>query len=53
MNPNGEKFVDFEYWCPKCQHEKTADEDLPCRDCLENTVNQYSTKPTEWKEKEK
>ena len=50
MNQNGEKIVDFHYWCPKCtEFERPEDED-PCRECLENSVNTYSTKPVYWKE---
>lgn len=52
MNTNGEKFVDFEAWCPKCKHEKTSEIDLPCRECLDEPVNQNSTKPVRWEEKE-
>lgn len=51
MNTNGEKFVDFFKWCPLCKHEKVSDKDEPCRDCLEGTVNEYSTKPVCWEEK--
>ena len=52
MNTNGEKFVNFHYWCEKCKHFEKDEKDLPCRECLDEPVNQNSTKPVRWEEKE-
>lgn len=52
MNNEGEKFVNFRLYCPKCKdYESRADED-PCNDCLEHPVNMYSEKPVRYTEKE-
>lgn len=45
-------FVDFKYWCPKCEHADKEAVDDPCNDCLGYYVNDDSRKPVMWKEKE-
>lgn len=52
MAINNEKIVEFETYCPKCEHyEKTESED-PCWDCLGITSNANSRKPIAFKKKE-
>lgn len=49
-----EHIVEFDKYCNKCKH-KTEDEndvDCPCYDCLVITVNTYSHKPINFKERE-
>lgn len=53
MNENGEKFVNFRLYCPKCKNYEVAQDEEPCNECLENTVNVYSEKPINYKEREK
>lgn len=46
------KIVEFDKWCPKCEHwEKREDED-PCFDCLNQGWNEDSHKPILYKEKD-
>ena len=49
---NDEKIVNFQYWCEMCEHFEKPEEDLPCRDCLDEPVNVNSTKPILWEMKE-
>lgn len=52
MNTEGEKFVNFRLYCPKCAHYTVKAEDEPCNSCLESPVNTYSEKPVNFKAKE-
>lgn len=52
MNADGEKFVNFRLYCPKCKYYDLKQDEEPCNECLENPTNQYSTKPVMYKEKE-
>lgn len=45
--------VYFDQFCPKCKHEKVAEKDYPCNECLEEAVNVNSHKPVKFEEKEK
>ena len=49
---SGIKFVDFFTYCKTCKHEKYPEEAVPCSECLSEPVNQNSSKPVCWKEKE-
>lgn len=42
---NHELFVEFDKYCPTCQHEKNVETDSPCDECLEHPVNLNSNKP--------
>lgn len=46
------KEVYFEIYCPKCEHHEKTEQEDPCWDCLNNPVNEYSHKPTHYKEKD-
>lgn len=48
-----DKEVYFHIYCPKCEHEKDDESDTnsPCYDCLADTVNEWSHKPTFYKPK--
>lgn len=37
------KEVDFEYYCPRCEHYETVETEEPCCECLEHCFN-YNTK---------
>ena len=52
MNENGEKFVNFRIYCPKCKHYEVAQDEEPCNECLTNPVNVNSIKPVKYEEKE-
>ena len=49
---NYQKEVLFGTYCSKCKHEKKAETDDPCEDCLNHPVNTYSHKPVDFEEKE-
>lgn len=40
-----ELFVAFDQYCGTCQHEKLAENEFPCGECLEHPVNHESHKP--------
>lgn len=46
-----EKEVYFHVWCPKCEYDKTPENEDPCWDCLNEPVNIESHKPVKFKEK--
>mgnify|MGYP005610237461 FL=1 len=50
MNDNY-KEVRFDIYCDKCEYCDTEEAEEPCRECLQNPVNQYSLKPIKFKEK--
>lgn len=45
--------VNFQEWCPKCEHYKLKECEDPCHDCLNQPVNDDSRKPVMFKEGEK
>lgn len=47
------KEVDFKHYCPKCEHAKLNEAQMPCDECLEYFFNDGSQKPIHYKEKEK
>lgn len=47
------KEVDFEKYCKTCKYEKLDGFQSPCNECLENSMNIQTSKPTEWVKKEK
>ena len=46
------KEVNFYLYCETCKHKELEETDEPCCDCLADTVNLYSHKPTKWEEGE-
>lgn len=44
--------VDFHKWCPSCKDKsaKEDDYDKECNECLEDYKNEYTDKPTHWRE---
>ena len=47
-----DKEVYFNEYCSKCEHEKKAENESPCDDCLEYPSNTYSHKPVRFEPKE-
>ena len=45
--------VDFRKYCKTCQYQKLKETEHPCDECLEEPINQYTSKPVHWKEKSK
>lgn len=43
------KEVYFDQYCKTCAHKDIPESEDPCHECLNNPVNLYSHKPTEWK----
>lgn len=43
------KEVYFHEFCKTCKHEKKAETEDPCYDCLMEPVNLYSHKPVKYK----
>lgn len=52
IHDNEFKEVYFHEYCKQCVHKDVKEEDDPCRECLDNPINSYSHKPTEFKAKE-
>lgn len=48
---DGMKEVYFDQYCKTCKHEKLAESEEPCAECLDECVNQNSHKPVRWEEK--
>ncbi len=42
----------FDEYCKTCCYEEMEENCDSCGECLENAVNLYSHKPTNWKAKE-
>ena len=42
--------VNFQEWCPKCEHFKLAEHEDPCHDCLNQPINDDSRKPIMFKD---
>ena len=47
------KEVYFYQYCKTCKYCDHKETDDPCDECLTETMNEYSHKPVNWKEKEK
>lgn len=47
------KEVYFNEYCNTCKHEKTAEKDEPCAECLSYPANVYSHKPINYEKDEK
>lgn len=48
-----DKIVDFEKYCKTCTHCDVKEVEDPCNECLDNPVNQHTTKPIKYEEDEK
>lgn len=49
----GMKIVEFDKYCPKCEHKNLSESERPCSECLEEPARQYSHKPAKFEEKGK
>ena len=47
------KEVYFNGYCHDCVHKDKDESEEPCDECLENSVNEYSHKPVNFKKQEK
>lgn len=52
MYGDDQKIVDFEKYCPKCEHYPKSESEDPCWECLDTPTNTWSHKPVNFKEKE-
>lgn len=52
MELGPEKIVDFHEWCDKCEYKDREEKEDPCFDCLADPTNEYSHRPTKYKEKD-
>lgn len=43
------KEVRFDRWCSKCKYKNLKENEDPCWDCLDEPVNENSTKPLYFK----
>lgn len=50
---NPYKIVYFGDYCKTCKHSKKKQEEHPCFECLDNSVNLYSHKPVKYEEDRK
>ena len=48
---NGEKIVEYDKYCEKCEYSKLQENEEPCDSCLLEPVNAFSHKPVKFKEK--
>lgn len=46
------KIADFDKYCKKCKHWEKGENEDPCFDCLCDSVNYNTHKPTKFEEKE-
>ena len=46
-----QKIVKFDEYCKQCEHEKKAENEDPCWDCLTIPVNEDSYRPTQFSPK--
>ena len=46
------KIVDYDLYCPECQHWDAPSTDDPCDECLRECTNLNSHRPINFKEKE-
>ena len=46
------KEVYFGQYCRTCIHFELGEDEDPCHDCLNNSVNVYSHKPVNWESEE-
>ena len=51
MQPNELKEVDFYKYCKTCQYKNAQESEEPCCYCVAEPINQWSHKPTKWKER--
>lgn len=49
------KEVNFNYFCPRCQYQKDEESDpyKKCNDCLSVPARLYSTRPINYRKKER
>ena len=47
------KMVRYDFWCHYCKYKDTDDTEDPCNECMNYPVNEDSTKPICYQEKEK
>lgn len=48
---NDQKIVDYEKYCPKCQHWSKSESEDPCWGCLDTPTNTFSQKPVNFEER--
>lgn len=48
-----DKIADFKKYCKTCIYRDTNEVEDPCNECLDNPVNQHTTKPVKYLEDEK
>lgn len=48
---NRYKLVEYDKYCDKCEYKEAKESEDPCDECLTETVNLYSHKPVNFKEK--
>lgn len=47
----GYKEVNYKKYCETCKYKDVKEYEEPCNECLNNSVNLYSHKPTNHKER--
>ena len=52
MEETIDKEVYFDLYCKTCVHEKTAESESPCAECLEEPSNEHSHKPIKYKKRD-
>lgn len=53
MDYNDMKEVDYFTYCSQCEHKELGENESPCDECLEEPLNEGSTKPIHFVRKER
>ena len=51
MQDDGLKIVDFSAYCKTCVHKDKKEDEEPCCDCLDESVNVNSHKPVRYEQR--
>lgn len=45
-----DKIVEFDKYCPTCEHHDLPENEMPCDECLAYPFNQHTSRPINYKE---
>lgn len=48
MSEITEREVNFDKYCPFCKHVEMAEEENPCKECLDTVTNNYTDRPVKY-----
>lgn len=47
-----DKIVDFKKYCETCKYREVKEVEDPCNECLDNSVNQHTSRPVKYEPEE-